>query len=259
MNYQEKYVLAKKMYLEEKKSLTEISKILGIDRGSLSKNLKKDGVKIINRQNTNSRNSSVFEKIDTEEKAYWLGFLYADGYVSSNTNNIELALKESDKGHIEKFKKFIGGNNKISKKTVVLNGNKYNAYRICFRDKKMKRDLIKKGCVPNKSLILKFPNNNIVPYHLMKHFLRGYWDGDGSLIFTNKTYRISVISTKDFIKGMLNFTGWKSYALQEEGEAYRWECNHSGKIPNMIDLMYKDANIYLDRKYKKYNKMANAV
>ncbi|MCF8001667.1 MAG: hypothetical protein K9K76_07425 [Halanaerobiales bacterium] len=70
MNYQEKYLLAKKMYLDEKKSLTKISNTLGIDRGSLSKNLKKDGVKVINRQNTNSRNSNIFEEIDTEEKAY---------------------------------------------------------------------------------------------------------------------------------------------------------------------------------------------
>ena len=54
-----------------------------------------------------------FETIDTEEKAYWLGFLYADGSVSSNEDKIELGLAEQDMHHIEKFRDFIGINNKI--------------------------------------------------------------------------------------------------------------------------------------------------
>lgn len=54
-----------------------------------------------------------FEIIDTEEKAYWLGFLYADGSVSSSEDKIELGLAEQDMHHIEKFRDFIGINNKI--------------------------------------------------------------------------------------------------------------------------------------------------
>ena len=54
-----------------------------------------------------------FEKIDTEEKAYWLGFLYADGSVGSKDDRIELGLAEKDFHHIEKFRDFIGINNKI--------------------------------------------------------------------------------------------------------------------------------------------------
>ena len=56
----------------------------------------------------------IFEKIDTEDKAYWLGFLYADGSVGSKENKIELGLAEQDLHHIEKFRDFIGINNKIS-------------------------------------------------------------------------------------------------------------------------------------------------
>ena len=93
---------------------------------------------------------NTFEKIDTEEKAYWLGFLYADGNVSNHENKIELILAEKDVGHLEKFKRFLNIKNKICYREAT------KAYRISFRSEKCKQDLIDKGCIPNKSLILKF-------------------------------------------------------------------------------------------------------
>lgn len=92
-----------------------------------------------------------FETIDTEEKAYWLGFLYADGSVGSNDDRIELGLAERDFHHIEKFRNFIGINNKISYR------EKTKSYRYAFKSQNCKQDLINKGCVPRKSLILKYP------------------------------------------------------------------------------------------------------
>ena len=92
-----------------------------------------------------------FETIDTEEKAYWLGFLYADGSVGSNDDRIELGLAERDLHHIEKFRDFIGINNKISYR------EKTKSYRYAFKSQNCKQDLINKGCVPRKSLILKYP------------------------------------------------------------------------------------------------------
>lgn len=92
-----------------------------------------------------------FKVIDTEEKAYWLGFLYADGCVGSTESKIELSLAEQDFHHIEKFRDFIGINNKISYRSAV------KAYRYSFRSESCKQDLIDKGCIPKKSLILKYP------------------------------------------------------------------------------------------------------
>lgn len=92
-----------------------------------------------------------FENIDTEEKAYWLGFLYADGCVGSAEDKIELGLAEQDFHHIEKFRDFIGINNKISYRPST------KSYRYSFRSSSCKQDLIKQGCVPKKSLVLKYP------------------------------------------------------------------------------------------------------
>ena len=146
-----------------------------------------------------------FEKIDTEEKAYWLGFLYADGSVGSKEDKIELGLAEKDLKHIEKFKTFMNINNKISYR------EKTKSYRMSFRSAKCKQDLIDKGCIPKKSLILDFPNENQVPKELQRHFIRGYFDGDGSISTPKNSYgprkngrTISFIGTQDFLQSIID-------------------------------------------------------
>ena len=92
-----------------------------------------------------------FKTIDTEEKAYWLGFLYADGSVGSNDDRIELGLAERDLHHIEKFRDFIGINNKISYR------EKTKSYGYAFKSQNCKQDLNNKGGVARKSLIIIYP------------------------------------------------------------------------------------------------------
>lgn len=135
------------------------------------------------------KNRYIFDKIDTEEKAYWLGFLYADGSVGSKEDKIELSLAACDYNHIQKFKDFIGLDNKISYR------KKQNAYRYSFRDKTFKEVLIKQGCVPKKSLILTFPTIDQVPVELIRHFIRGYFDGDGYFTNTDSCFEAGFIST----------------------------------------------------------------
>ena len=130
-----------------------------------------------------------FEKIDSEEKAYWLGFLYADGYISFSENKIELSLAEKDVHHIEKFRDFLGINNRICYRPSV------KAYRLSFRSDKCKQDLINQGCTPRKSLTLKFPTSKQVPYELIRHFIRGYFDGDGWFSNTKCCFQVGLIGT----------------------------------------------------------------
>lgn len=139
----------------------------------------------------------MFEKINTEEDAYWLGFLYADGCVHSSPGDykIELSLKEEDYSHLEKYKKYIGRDNKISYRASS------KSYRYNFRDKNTHSNLIKLGCVPAKSLILNFPTKEQVPDELLRHFVRGYFDGDGSFWYENK-FGLSILSSKSFLEGL---------------------------------------------------------
>ena len=198
----------------------------------------------------------IFDKIDTEEKAYWLGFLEADGCVHSGNGDfrIELGLKAEDYHHLEKFKKFIGKNNKISWRAST------KSYRFNFRDKKIHSDLIRLGCVPKKSLILNFPNESQVPDNLLKHFIRGYFDGDGSFWFEGKQFGLNILSSSSFLNGLKKrikiFSDISIYPVHYErpNGAYRIQTGSSDVINAFLEWIYKDSNIYLDRKYQKYLK-----
>lgn len=194
-----------------------------------------------------------FHVIDTEEKAYWLGFLYADGCVSSSESKIELGLAEKDLHHIEKFKNFIGINNKISYR------EKTKSYRFSFRSQNMKQDLINLGCVPKKSLILNFPNENQVPEYLIKHFLRGYFDGDGHFTNTEKCFEAGYIGTNNFIveslKHLPDSIKRKDLTIKDvhrHDGAKTYSFYSYNDVKEFLDFLYKDCNIYLDRKYEHY-------
>lgn len=247
--YEEKYNKAKYLYLTEHKTLSSISKELHMSRTRLSKKFKAEGIKIINPQNRTKFDDTVFESINTVEKAYWLGFLYADGSMSKNNNTIELSLKSSDIGHLIKFKYFLGfeENKKLFQDSVRC--------RLQFSNKKVKQDLSILGCVPKKSLILTFPTPEQVPRIFIKDFIRGYIDGDGCLYIkpTNHLPYLSIAGTKEFLQELLNVTEWKSNKIYHPPNTNICTIGWSGKyVLNYLDDIYEDATIFLDRKYEKY-------
>jgi intein/homing endonuclease len=133
----------------------------------------------------------VFDVIDTEEKAYWLGFIYADGYIETESNRFGIGISIKDYGHLVKFNSFMKylGNNIKTKISKQKYKGELKEKEICFwrvSDKHLKESLIKQGCFEKKSLILEFPK---IPAKLVKHFIRGYFDGDGCVsYYQNKTY-----------------------------------------------------------------------
>ena len=222
------------------KGVTEIGRLLKLDRSAISRHLKKRGY-------DTSRNpliKNIFHTIDTEEKAYWLGFLYADGYISKH-NQIEVGLSLKDEEHLYKLKKFVNTN------TDIIKDN--HRCRLLFCSKEMTADLAALGCVNNKSLILTFPSEEQVPQYLLRHFLRGYVDGDGCLCYTEKTKQFSITSTQQFLDGMLKRTGWDKEKCNyyTSGKAITWRC-HKDVILQYLEYLYNNSNIYLNRKYEKY-------
>ena len=223
----------------------------------LAQKYKTDPTKLtnyINSQNHNlvSFNYQIFKQIDTEEKAYWLGFLFADGAVSSKSNNVELSLKSSDFNHLIKYKKFLNSSNKIYIDKVRCRMNTTN--------KNFKDDLINLGCTPNKSLTLKFPE--ALPQKLIPHFIRGYFDGDGCITRTRKdidwnTCSItcgSLMFVERILEILINeslITKQKIHLVKNTNTKMLVLCNQN--FINFMNYLYKDCNIFLDRKYERYN------
>ncbi len=196
---------------------------------------------------------NMFKKIDSEEKAYWLGFLEADGCIHGGEGDyrIELGLAEKDFHHLEKYKKFIGKNNKISHRDGT------NSYRFNFRDKTVHADLIKLGCTPQKSLTLLFPTKNQVSDDFLLPFLRGYFDGDGSFWYENK-FGLNILSSKFFLEGLKQryplFSDLNIYPVHYDrpDKGQRIQTGNKKIVNQFLYDIYSKANIYLDRKYQKY-------
>lgn len=245
-----KYELGKEMFLQGK-TIMSISKELKISNSRFSKYLRECGINS-QKHHKNDINDTIFDKIDTEEKAYWLGFMFADGCISSNRNTIELVLAPSEYIHLEKFKDFLqwSGNVKVEE----------NRSRVSFRNNHIKEALISHGCTPKKSLTLQFPTT--VPNELIHHFIRGYFDGDGCICHTEKTLEISMISTYNFLNEVCNIMDIdknRIYDLDRRRNSNRIVLGGKKDIEKFLDFIYQDAHIYLDRKYEKYKNLKIAV
>lgn len=99
-----------------------------------------------------------------------------------------------------------------SKRNVACQFSGIQRCRMHLISKHFKTRLCELGCIPNKSLILKFPDENLVPKNLIKHFIRGYFDGDGciSYSFLNKekdiiSPRLSLLGTENFLNGCMEY------------------------------------------------------
>ena len=174
--------------------------------------------------------------------------------------DLEIGLCEKDKGHLEKFLNSISSNVPIKNKKVKLNGNIYESVRIIICCKKMCNDLILLGCTPKKSLILKFPNEEIVPKNLIKDFIRGYFDGDGCVhkVKSQNSIKIILVGTMDLLNGIKNiFFNNKILrtepVIQQKGNAYQMTINGNDNIIDIYNYLYENSTIYLDRKYNKFN------
>jgi hypothetical protein len=246
----EKCIAAVDFYLETK-SIEKTARKYKLRNNYLSQYLKSIGIEVSNHQNTPKMDFNIFDSIDSEEKAYWLGFLYADGYVSLEKYGIELSLQLSDTEHLEKFKKFLKWSNAVKKDSFRC--------RVSFRNKHLHSRLIELGCLQQKSLILKFPNNKQVPDYLINHFIRGYIDGDGCIYIykaVSKTYSspaLNILGTEEFLNTLKKCKNWRDIKIYKKSKQQARTLNYCGKyVVEMLDEIYANSTIYLDRKYEKY-------
>ena len=245
--------------VNEKKSGRQIANELGVNYTTVHRWLRKLGLNLPNFHNELKFDNTVFDNIDTEEKAYWLGFLYADGYVCPNRNIVELSLKSSDKEHLEKFRAFLKSKNEVRLGDTKCENKKFSRCRLTVADKHFHDVLISKGCIPKKSLTLTFPDKSLFASEdLIIHFIRGYVDGDGSVTKGCTGYSVfEIIGTKEFLKGINDFFPnlftKEYYKDKRHKDKNTYFLSLGGKKSAKFgDLLYENALIYLDRKYKKF-------
>lgn len=202
---------------------------------------------------------NYFETIDTEAKAYFLGFIMADGCVSirkDSQNCLSIEIRDYDKYILEKFKEEIKTDN-------IIENTRKDCVRLRIHSNKIFEDLAKFNIVPDKC----HKHNSCVildePY--MKHFIRGLFDGDG-WVYNRKNNKLSfgicgtyesMDSIKKYLIKTLNLSNVKTGKYY--GKVPFFLFSNQKDIKKIYDYLYEDATIFLTRKKEKFDRINTEV
>lgn len=209
-------------------------------------------------------NEDFFEKIDSQEKAYWLGFIAADGYINKRGNTLGISLDISDKDHIQKFLNVINANTTIIKTRFARfdEGHKFTEKAFAeLYSNKIVNDLIKLGISYQKSTSL---TKIDIPDEWLSHFIRGYFDGDGCAFETylkpksrkGEYYSAGVtfVGTFDFLSYLNSVLPVKVKTLTRDKRtqgSYTLYMRSLKRFVIITEFLYKDSIVSLDRKREK--------
>ena len=183
-----------------------------------------------------------FSVINTESKAYWLGFMFADGNIHQQKSGRKVVnITQKDRSVLEKFCTDLSCEYKIGKRTKAH----YEWYVISIYSDKLFDDLLLQGCTPAKSKTLGPPSN--IPDSLISHFIRGYNDGDGGIYIRKGHPLIRIRGTIEFLQWVSDRLPAKS-CLYEGGPTAQLMSHGSFAAIN-VEYLYQNATIYKDDKY----------
>lgn len=258
--------------VNEGNTVTNIAKMLGRNVSSVSSVVKRFNLNPV-KAFKNTVDNNFFDKIDSEQKAYLLGFFIADGCINKDTprskGRFSISQSEDDKEVVEAFKKYLNVPTEISIVNCQI-GAKFRKPQLRLRwTSPHMKDSLKTlyGITSNKTSDsnFEFPINTI-PNDLINHFVRGFIDGDGYMGNNGEinNFSVSIVGTSKKFISMLgdiiaNNTGMTYKIYENIGKtityySLRWSCNRTNKLDKITKLqeyLYKNATIFLKRKKEK--------
>lgn len=208
------------------------------------------------------KNENFFEEIDSEIKAYLLGYFAADGTVSK-TNYISVVATIEDRCAVDLMKEFISPNSNLYYRHVTKGAiNRKPQISLHITSSKLKEDLAKYKIINNKTK--NGFSMELVPEELQHHYIRGYFDGDGSIYygvsqnrnkvcvnFTNATREIFDEFILYFNKRNIDFK-FETKISVKKNIYYVIAIYNKKDIKSFSEIIYKDANYFFQRKYDKF-------
>ena len=239
----------------------QIAEKLGCCLSNITRRLKKAGINFVrdySKRRMPSRlcrhtvDETFFDFIDSESKAYFLGLMFSDGSVSKN----QFYIKLKDEDIILKFRDELKCDYSIHTRYYP-----YKSYILTVCSQTLCNALIKLGCTPNKTRTIQLPK---LREDLYRHFIRGFFDGDGCLQLQDKIYhcRFDLTSaSKKFleqIRPIITAHARSNGYLGKEAKYDVWHLNYTGhQVQDILDWLYIDSNFYLQRKYMKYKLLSS--
>lgn len=199
-----------------------------------------------------------FDEINTPDKAYFLGLLYADGFNNRKKREVVLQLSLQDKSILDKFSECLSTNKPLG---IVRSKRNNDMWKLTINSGRISKRLEELGCGYKKSLTLEYPT--WMPDWLQRHFIRGYFDGDGGLCFTVRdghysTVTWSFINTENFCdkaKNIVSRAAGVNVTLRKHHTTKEMSYITVGgrlQVLKVCEWMYSGADQYLPRKKDLY-------
>lgn len=247
----EDYIPAMNEYLSSTElNLKDICKKYGIHSYTFKKFLEKNNVKI--RKRIYEFDESFFFNIDDEDKAYWFGFIAADGYISKSNKQLAFNQSSVDDCHLMKFAKIFNSTTKIVDVFDKRTKKAYVKSRFVLSSKKICSDLIDKGIFNKKSLTMTDECANYVPESLLNHFIRGYFDGDGCIREYKNEYSFALAGTEMFLDRIKKILKIKIGVSDVKNSFNRGinQISYGGnrQLLRIREWLYSNSTVFLERK-----------
>lgn len=250
-----------RLYTDLNYSMTKIAKQYDCGTDAVKAVLCKNNIQIRDNNAYKSKavNETYFDKIDTPEKAYILGFIYADGCLTRG-KTLYIKLTESDREILEKIRSCLGSNHKISVHGYTSGYfTKNKSCSLSIVNKHLHDSLVKCGATERKTKTLTFPK--FLDEDLTSHFIRGFFDGDGSVYEVNQTKFIgcSFTGTFDMLEGIRQICekefGTKAKVRKyKDKDIYDFKVGGKNNVIAFYKYLYKDATVFLGRKKLLFDK-----
>lgn len=240
-----------------------IAKDFNVDGTTICRILKRNHIEI--RPATKNKriykiDEDYFQCIDSQDKAYFLGFLFSDGNISKEKNDIKISLKYDDEEIIKELSKLIYGFEHIHYYNYENDGICVN---INITSQKMKQDLINLGCPPDKTFIIRYPD---IDMKYDASFIRGYFDGDGCFsVKKDERGTFDITSNTNFIKDVCVILKKHLdidvgvYIDKDNENTACLQTTDREKLKKLFGFLYKDANLFMKRKYEKFKQLLELV
>lgn len=242
---------------EDGASLTSLSRKTGLSTYKIKKILQNNSIKIrtrfeqtifTNMQRGKKINHNYFDVLN-DEKAYYLGFLAADGCVRPNRNEIKIGLSSIDREWLEEFKLKLDSEREIED---YITNKGFAVSELKFSSLKIKTELAKYSIVPNKTYL--GITMEAIPNKYKLAFIKGYFDGDGCFVFNKNTKQCSLkitSHTKEILEEISYF--FKIGNIYPHGKNFELDFSTSPTL-KIMKLFYDLDTPCLKRKKEKYLK-----